>query len=53
MPIENSLEGSISVTLDLLAGEAGDVEIVGEALLRVQALADRRASGWRSRRSRR
>ncbi len=35
VPIENSLEGSISVTLDLLAGEAGDVEIVGEALLRV------------------
>jgi prephenate dehydratase len=35
VPIENSLEGSINVTLDLLAGEAGDVEIVGEALLRV------------------
>jgi prephenate dehydratase len=35
-PIENSLEGSISATLDLLAGEAGDVEIVGEALLRVR-----------------
>jgi prephenate dehydratase len=35
-PIENSLEGSISVTLDLLAGEAQDVEIVGEALLRVR-----------------
>ena len=35
VPIENSLEGSISVTLDLLAGEAGDVEIVGETLLRV------------------
>src|SRR6516164_11459122 len=34
VPIENSLEGSISVTLDLLAGEAGDVEIVAEALLR-------------------
>ena len=33
VPIENSLEGSISVTLDLLAGEAGDVEIVAEALL--------------------
>jgi prephenate dehydratase len=35
VPIENSLEGSISVTLDLLAEEAGDVEIVGETLLRV------------------
>ncbi len=36
VPIENSLEGSISVTLDLLAGEDGGVEIVGEALLRVR-----------------
>jgi prephenate dehydratase len=36
VPIENSLEGSISATLDLLAGEAQDVEIVGEALLRVR-----------------
>ena len=36
VPIENSLEGSISATLDLLAGEAADVEIVGEALLRVR-----------------
>jgi prephenate dehydratase len=35
VPIENSLEGSINVTLDLLAGEASDVRIVGEALLRV------------------
>jgi prephenate dehydratase len=35
VPIENSLEGSISVTLDLLAREPPDVEIVGEALLRV------------------
>ena len=35
-PIENSLEGSISATLDLLAGEAQDVEIVGEALLGVR-----------------
>ncbi len=34
-PIENSLEGSISATLDLLVGEPG-VEIVGEALLRVR-----------------
>ena len=36
VPIENSLEGSISATLDLLAGEASDVKIVGEALLRVR-----------------
>ncbi len=35
VPIENSLEGSVSVTLDLLADEAGGVKIVGEALLRV------------------
>ena len=36
VPIENSLEGSINVTLDLLAGEASDVEIVGEAVLTVR-----------------
>jgi prephenate dehydratase len=36
VPIENSLEGSINVTLDLLAGEATDVKIVGETLLRVR-----------------
>jgi prephenate dehydratase len=36
VPIENSLEGSINVTLDLLAGQAGEVRIVGEALLRVR-----------------
>jgi len=35
VPIENSLDGSISVTLDLLAGDDGDVEIVGESLLAV------------------
>jgi len=35
VPIENSLDGSISLTLDLLAGEASDVKIVGEALLRI------------------
>ena len=45
VPIENSLDGSISVTLDLLAGEAGDVEIVGEALLDVRhSLIARRAA---------
>jgi prephenate dehydratase len=36
VPIENSLEGSINVTLDLLAGDASDVAIVGEVLLRVR-----------------
>ncbi|HUB74718.1 MAG TPA: prephenate dehydratase [Solirubrobacteraceae bacterium] len=42
VPIENSLEGSIDVTLDLLAdasspeGEAAAVQIVGETLLRVR-----------------
>lgn len=36
VPIENSLDGSINVTLDLLAGEASDVRIVGEVLLRVR-----------------
>ena len=36
VPIENSLEGSINVTLDLLADEAGEVQIVGEALARVR-----------------
>lgn len=36
VPIENSLEGSINVTLDLLAGEASDVTIVGEVLLHVR-----------------
>lgn len=35
-PIENSLEGSITVTLDLLADERGGLEIVGEALLGVR-----------------
>ncbi len=36
VPIENSLEGSINTTLDLLAGDASDVKIVGETLLRVR-----------------
>jgi prephenate dehydratase len=34
-PIENALDGSVSVTLDLLAEPDGGVEIVGEALSRV------------------
>ncbi len=36
VPIENSLDGSVSVTLDLLAERAEDIEIVGETLLRVR-----------------
>jgi prephenate dehydratase len=36
VPIENSLDGSVSVTLDLLAEKDSDVEIAGEALLRVR-----------------
>ncbi len=36
VPIENSLDGSISVTLDLLAEEAGALRIVGETLLTVR-----------------
>jgi prephenate dehydratase len=36
VPIENSLDGSVTVTLDLLAQEAREVRIVGEALLRVR-----------------
>ena len=36
VPLENSLDGSVSVTLDLLAEQTGEVEIVGEALLRVR-----------------
>ena len=42
VPIENSLDGSVTVTLDLLADEHGDLEIVGEVPLSSQALADRR-----------
>jgi len=36
VPIENSLDGSVSVTLDLLATEDAGIEIVGEALLSVR-----------------
>jgi prephenate dehydratase len=36
VPIENSLDGSISVTLDLLAEEAGALQIVGETQLTVR-----------------
>jgi prephenate dehydratase len=36
VPIENSLDGSISVTLDLLADEADKIQIVGERLLTVR-----------------
>jgi prephenate dehydratase len=36
VPIENSIEGSVTVTLDTLAGDASDVAIVGEAVLPVR-----------------
>jgi prephenate dehydratase len=36
VPIENSLDGSVTVTLDLLADHGGEVRIVGEALLAVR-----------------
>jgi prephenate dehydratase len=36
VPIENSIEGSVTVTLDALVGDASDVEIVGEAVLPVR-----------------
>lgn len=36
VPIENSLDGSVSVTLDLLAEQDDGVEVVGEAHLRVR-----------------
>jgi prephenate dehydratase len=36
VPIENSLDGSVSVTLDLLGSEDGGLRIVGEALLSVR-----------------
>jgi prephenate dehydratase len=36
VPIENSIEGSVTVTLDTLAGEAREVAIVGEVVLPVR-----------------
>jgi prephenate dehydratase len=36
VPIENSIDGSVSVTLDLLAEEAESVEIAGEVMLRIR-----------------
>jgi prephenate dehydratase len=36
VPIENSLDGSISITLDLLADDADTVQIMGETLLNVR-----------------
>jgi prephenate dehydratase len=36
VPIENSLEGGISATLDAIAVDAGDVAIVGEAVLAIR-----------------
>ena len=51
VPIENSLEGSISVTLDLLAGEAERRADRGRGAAAGQPLADRRRGGGRWRRS--
>ena len=36
VPIENSLEGGVSATLDALALDAGDVAIVGETVLAIR-----------------
>jgi prephenate dehydratase len=36
VPIENSLDGSVTVTLDLLADLAGEIEVVGDVLLSVR-----------------
>lgn len=36
VPIENSVEGPVTVTLDTLTGEARDVRIAGEAVLAVR-----------------
>ncbi len=36
VPIENSIEGSLTVTLDALAGDASQVAIVGEVVLPVR-----------------
>lgn len=36
VPIENSIEGSVTVTLDTLAGDAHEVAIVGEVVLPVR-----------------
>lgn len=36
VPIENSVEGGVSATLDALALDAGDVTIVGETVLRIR-----------------
>ena len=36
VPIENSLEGSVDVTLDTLATDARDVEIVGETVAEIR-----------------
>ena len=36
VPIENSLEGSVDVTLDTLAIDAPDVEIVGERVSEIR-----------------
>ena len=46
MPIENSIEGPVTVTLDALAGRVGRLRIVGEVVLPVrQCLIAREALG--------
>lgn len=36
VPIENALDGSVTVTLDLLADLAGEIEVIGETILPVE-----------------
>ena len=36
VPLENSIEGSVTATLDVLAGEAGDVRMVAEVVLPIR-----------------
>ena len=45
VPIENSIEGSVTVTLDTLVAEAGDVYIVGEFVLGGTPLPDSPRAG--------
>ena len=53
VPIENSVEGPIAITLDTLADDGNDVAIVGELVLAVSAAPDRGAgAGARRRRAR-
>ncbi len=51
VPMENSIEGGVSATLDALAGEADDVRIAGEVVRPIQhcLIAARRARAGRRR----